>query len=43
MDNVFASSSVHIFNWIFLILSSNKYTHKSLDEFENLNDPTKDL
>ena len=34
--------SIYIFDWIF-ILSSNKDTHKRLDEFELLQDSTKDL
>ena len=29
--------------WIFLILSFNKDSHKRLDEFEILQDPTKEL
>ena len=29
--------------WILFILSSNKDSHKRLDEFEFLQDPTKDL
>ena len=36
-------SSVYIFDWIFFILSSNKDTHKRLDEFEILQDQTKDF
>ena len=30
-------------DWIFFILLSNKDKHKSFDDFENLQDPTKDL
>ena len=36
-------SSVYNFDWIFFIRSSNKDTHKSLDKFEILQDPTKDF
>ena len=36
-------SSLYIFDWIFFILSSIKGKHKSLDEFEIMQDPTKDL
>ena len=36
------NSSVYIFDWIFII-SSNKDKHKNLDEFEILQDLTKDL
>ena len=42
MDNV-VHSSVYIFDWIFFILSYNKDSYKSLDEFEILQDPTRDL
>ena len=43
MDNFVTALSVYILDWIFFILSFNKDTHKSLDEFEILQDPTKDL
>ena len=38
-----ARSSVYIFDWIFFTHSSNMDKHKSLDEFEILQDPTKYL
>ena len=43
MDNVVNALSSTFFDWIFFILSSNKDKLKSLDEFEILQDPTKDL
>ena len=36
-------TSVYICDWIFFTLSSNMNKHKSLDEFEILQDPTKYL
>ena len=42
MDNVVTALASTFFSWIFYILSSNKDKHKSLDEFEILQDPTKD-
>ena len=44
MDNVVTTLvSTFLIDWIFFILSSNKDTNKRLDEFEILQDPTKDL
>ena len=42
MDNVVALAST-FFDWIFFTLSSNMDKHKNLDEFEILQDLTKDL
>ena len=39
MDHVVTALASTFFDWIFLILSSNKATHKRLDEFEILQDP----
>ena len=43
MDNVVTALTFTFFYWIFFIFSSNKDTHKRLDELEMLQDPTKDL
>ena len=43
MDNVVTGLASTFLIGSFFILSSNKDTHKSLDEFEILQVPTKDL
>ena len=40
---VLCSACSAFIDWIFFILSLKKDKHKSLDEFEILQDPTKDL